>query len=149
VPIRDQAAQERSLDNDYGPDRGPSAPDDLLVHLFMGDPEGDGVEVPDESEVDDGAGGTVLVPNGYAPAAMSNDDWAPAAGGIKSTDPDPVFPAPLEEYPGTVTHWALEDPVTGLWWDSAPLSQPLDVTGPGSPIAVRLAVFYDNNLDDD
>lgn len=149
MPIIDQGAMERSLDNDYGPNRGPNAPDDLIVHLFAGDPTGDGVEVPDESEVDDGDGGTEMVPNGYAPAAMSNDDWAPATGGIKMTDPDPVFPESLEEWPVTVTHWAVEDPVTGLWWDSAPLTQPLDVTGAGSTISVKLAVFYDNNLDDD
>lgn len=134
MPIRDQAAQELSLDNDYGPTRGPNAPDNLIVHLFGGDPDGDGVEV---------TGG------GYAPATMSNDDWALAADGIKSTDPSPIFPAPTGEWDITATHWALEDADTGLWWDSAPLSTPLDVTGAGGSFAVKLSVFYDNNLDDD
>lgn len=149
MPIRDQGAMERSLDNDYGPTRGPNAPDMLRIHLFSGDPTGDGIEVPDTSEVDDGVGGTTTVPNGYAPALMSNDDWDPSTGGIKYSSPDPVFPAPTEEWNVTVTHWAAEDPDTGLWWDSAPLTAPLDITGPGTPIAVKLAVFYDDNLDDD
>lgn len=148
MPIRDQGAMELSLDNDYGPTRGPNSPDNFTVHLFAGDPTTpDGVELSDESEVDDGVGGTMTVPNGYAPAAMSNDDWAPADGGIKLSDPNPVFDAPLEEWE-TATHWAIKDPVTGLWWDSAPLTAELDVTGPGSPVAVQLAVFYDDNLDD-
>ena len=145
MPIRDQGAMERSLDNDYGSTRGPNAPDDLTVHLFHGDPTTpDAYEIPNLTEDDNGD----LVPNGYAPAEMSNDDWLPSEGGIKLSDPNPVFAEPLEEWE-TVTHWAVKDPVTGLWWDSAPLAIELDVTGPGTPVAVQLAIFYDDNLDDD
>lgn len=148
MPIRDQGAMERSLDNDYGPTRGPNAPDNLTVHMFNGDPTTpEGYEISDHSEVDDGDGGIESVPNGYAPVPMSNDNWLPSSGGIKLSDPNPLFGPPFEEW-DTVTHWAIKDPATGLWWDSAPLSTELDVTGPGGSVELQLAIFYDDNLDD-
>lgn len=131
MPIRDQAAQERSLDNDYGPTRGPNAPDAHEVALFMGDPDLGGLEV---------AGG------GYARAALDSDDWLLAADGAK-VSPTVTFPDTTDEWPGTVTHAALYDPVEGLWWDSVPLEEPLDVTGPGDSPQVVLSIFYDTNLD--
>jgi hypothetical protein len=145
VPIRDQAAQERSLDNDYGSTRGPSAPDSFEVALFFGDPRFGGVEVPTTTEVDDGAGGVEVVSTGYARAALSNDGWLAAEGGVKHTASPVAFPATAAEWPGTVTHWGLYDPVGGAWWDCAPLAEPLDITSAGAPPAVSLAVFYDNN----
>jgi hypothetical protein len=137
VPIRDQAAQERSLDNDYGPTRGPNSPDTLEVAFFAGDPLLDGVEVP--ADVDG-------VPTGYAPAVHDNDDWEPAADGIKQTLPI-IFPDALTEWPETVTHAMFRDPVTGECWDTVELEEPLDVTGPGTIPPVVLPIFYDNNLD--
>lgn len=137
MPIRDQAAQEASLDNDYGPTRGPNAPDGLEVAFFAGDPDVDGIEVPTAVEGE---------PTGYERVSFSNDDWEPADGGVKRSFPI-EFPDALTEWPETVTHAALRDPVTGLWWDSLELEEPLDVTGPGAFAAVVLPIFYDTNLD--
>lgn len=137
MPIRDQAAQERSLDNDYGPTRGPNSPDSFEVAFFVGDPLVDGTEVP--THVDG-------IPTGYARAVHDNDDWELAAGGVKPTLPI-TFADALTEWPETVTHAALFDPVAGEWWDTVELEEPLDVTGPGTIPPFVLPVFYDNNLD--
>jgi hypothetical protein len=137
MPIRDQAAQERSLDNDYGATRGPNSPAEHEVVLFAGDPDVDGVEVPTE---------VAGVPTGYERVVHDNDDWEAADGGLKRTLPI-SFPDALTEWPDTVTHAALRDPVTGLWWDVVELEEPLDVLGPGSFPPVVLTVFYDTNLD--
>ena len=68
--------------------------------------------------------------------------------GEKSTVSPAQFPDALAEYPGTVTHWALFNPVTGDMGDCAPLVDPLDVTAAGDGPAVSLTVFYSNNLDE-
>lgn len=137
MPLRDLAAQEASLDNDYGPTRGPHSPDVFEVALFAGDPAVDGVEVP--VDVD----GELT---GYEPAAMSNDAWNPAEDGVK-TSHEIQFADPLTEWPETVTHAALRDPATGVVWDVVELEEPLDVTGPGVIPPVVLPIFYDNTLD--
>lgn len=147
MPIRDQAAMERSLDNDYGTTRGSNAPASFEVALFMGDPLTGGVEVTATSDVDDGAGGVVAVANGYARATLSNDLWSPAGEGVKTTTAPVVFPDTLAEYPDTVTHWGLYDPVTAQWWDCAPITEDLDVTGAAPGPALFLSVFYADNLD--
>lgn len=144
MPIRDQAAQERSLANDYGPTRAAAAPDTFDVCLFAGDPLAGGVELADTTEVDDGTGGVDLVDNGYAPALLDNDNWAAPSGGILTTATPVAFGAVLAEWPDTVTHWALRDRATGAWWDCAPLVEPLEVTSAGPGPTVTLAVFYDN-----
>lgn len=137
MPIRDQAAQERSLDNDYGPTRGPNSPASFQVAFFVGDPLLGGVEVPTT------VGG---VATGYARAVHSNNDWQAASGGVKQSLPI-QFAAALTEWPETVTHAALYDPVAGLWWDTVELEEPLDVTGPGTIPPFVLPLFHDNNLD--
>lgn len=139
MPLRDQAAQEASLDNDYGPTRGPNSPDAFEVALFAGDPDIDGVEVPAENVDDE--------PTGYIRVTLDNDDWLPATGGVKESQPV-SWPPAEGEWPETVTHFALRDPVTGAWWDAAPLEEPLDITSASDtgPVLV-LAIFYDNNLD--
>jgi len=147
VPIRDQAAQERSLANDYGPTRAAAAPAEFDVCLFDGDPMLGGLEIADTTEVDDGEGGTEVVANGYAPGVLDNDDWNAPDGGVMTTTAPVQFPTVLAEWPDTVTHWALRDPVTGFWWDCAPLVEPLDVTAAGPGPTVTLSLFYDNNLD--
>lgn len=131
MPIRDQAAQERSLDNDYGTTRAAAAPAAFEVAGFAGDPSLGGVEV---------SGG------GYARGVLSNDDWLAADGGIKTSLPV-AFPAPTGAWSATVTHVGLFDPVEAAWWDVVPLVEPLDITGAGDPPSVVVSILYANNLD--
>lgn len=148
MPIRDPAARNASLDNDYGATHGPNAPDDFEVALFLGDPLLGGIEVPDETEVDDGSGGTVLVPNGYARGTVANDaSWAPAADEMKSTAAPVQLPDVLAEYPDTVTHWALFDAADSTtMWDFGRLAAPLDVRSAGPGPAVTPTVFYADSI---
>lgn len=130
MPIRDQAAMNRSLDNDYGSTRGPNAPAAFEVALFFGDPTLGGVE---------------LAGNGYAPGSLDNGTgWLAAADGVKRTVTPVPFPDATAAW-STATHWALRDPITGLWWEYARLVEPLEVTTAGPGPTVALAIFYDNN----
>lgn len=133
MPIRDTAARTRSLDNDYGPTAGPQAPSSHLLALYVGDPMTTGVEVTGP---------------GYERVEVPPAAWLPAADGMKLTDGPVFFPAPTGEWEDAVTHFLLldgDDPTVG--WDSAPLAEPLVVTGPGTPIEVVVAVFYDDSVD--
>lgn len=141
MPIRDTAAQNKSLDNDYGATHGPNAPTNFEVALFIGDPMLDGIEVTPTSETEAGT-----VANGYLRADLANDaSWAAAVDGLKTTAASVQFPTTLAEYPGTVTHFALIDAADSTtMWDCAPLVEPLDVTSAGAGPAVSLTVFYDD-----
>jgi hypothetical protein len=144
MPIRDVAAQNASLDNDYGATHGPNAPDSHELALFDADPTVDGVELADTTEVDDGAGGTTTVANGYARVTVTNDaTWAAADGGRKETV-DPVQFADAVAAWETARYWALIDPVTGYVWDCAPLAAPVDVSVAGPGPAVVPAIFFDS-----
>lgn len=129
MPIRDQAAMNRSLDNDYGTTRGPNAPDAFEVALFDEDPTLDGVE---------------LAGNGYARGAQDNDDWLPSADGLKATVAPVAFPDATAAWT-TARYWGLYDPITATWWEYARLVEPLDVTAAGPGPTLALAIFYDNN----
>lgn len=148
MPIRDVAAQNASLNNDYGATKGPNAAPSHLVALFAGDPGNGGVEIADTTEVDDGAGGTTFVANGYARASITNDGttWAAAADGLKSTNAPVQFPAALAEYPATITHAALFAPDGVTMWDYSPTADPIDVTAAGNGPAVALTVFYADSI---
>lgn len=133
MPIRDVAAQNASLDNDYGATHGPASPDAHELALFAGDPMTDGVEIT-------GAG--------YAPAAVSNDSaWPAADNGSKSRDV--TFAAPTGEW-DEATHWLLRDPVTGAGWDCAPFDEPLDVTAASDtgPL-VTVQIFHPDSIADE
>jgi hypothetical protein len=154
VPIRDTAAMNRSLDNDYGATHGANSPASFQVALFIGDPMTDGVEVANTTEVDDGLGGTIFVPNGYARVTIANDaSWAAAADGEKSTAVAVQFPTALAEYPGDPDHWALFDAANPTqMWDNAALVEELTVTaaGAGPLLGVgALTVFYDDNVEEE
>lgn len=129
MPIRDTAAMNRSLDNDYGTTRGPNAPASHSLALFVGDPMTDGVEVSG---------------NGYARVVILPADWAPAADGMKSLINPAEFPAPTAEWPDSPTYWALIGS-DGFWWDCAPLTEPLDITSasPEGPL-VDVTIFFDD-----
>ena len=142
MPILDVSEQNISLDNDYGVTHGPNSPDSHEVILYIGNPEFDGFEVPDTTDL--GAG---PVPNGYARGSIDNDaSWSPAVDGQKSTAAPVVFPDALAAYPGTVTHAGLRNPDTGGIADVVPLLAPLDVTDAGPPPEVSLTVFYSDSI---
>ena len=144
MPLISTAAQNASLDNDYGATCGPNSPAAHRVRLWMGDPDGDGVEVPNTTETEAGT-----VANGYAPVVIDNDGtvWLDAEDGQKSTAAVVQFPDALEAYPGTVTHATLEDSTDATAvWDSVPLLEPLDVTSAGVGPAGVLTIFYSTDL---
>jgi hypothetical protein len=149
VPIVDVSQQNNSLDNDYGDSRGAKAPTSHEVALFVGDPQLGGTEMADTTEVDDGAGGTTTVANGYARVTIANTStvWADADGGLKQTVDEVAFADATAEWPDEATHGALIDPVTGDVGDAWPLSAPISVTEAGPVPPVRPQVFYEQWLD--
>lgn len=144
----DLAAQNASLDNDYGTTHGPNSPASFLLALFVGDPLAGGVEVSNLSEVDvlDDDGnitGTEIVSNGYARAAVAHADFAPADEGIKATTNPVAFANALAEWPDTVTHWQLYATDGTTAWDSGAIADPLlDITAEGPGPTVALSIFY-------
>lgn len=146
MPILSVAAENASLDNDYGATCGPNAAAAHQVALFIGDPAGDGFEVPDTTETEEFPLGT---PNGYERVTILNDGtiWGAAADGQKVTLAPVEFPDALEAYPGTVTHFVLFDDADGVTgWDCAPLLDPKDVTSAGDPVQVSLTLFYADSI---
>ena len=138
MAIRDEAAMNASLDNDYGTTRGPNSPAAHELALFMGDPMTDGVEVTATN--DDGQA------TGYARATIAAADWQPAANGEKSAGAV-TFPAATAAYPSSVTHFALI--AGGVTWDCAPLAEELVVTGAGPGPVVQVTLFHADVLDPD
>ena len=130
MPIRDDAARNASLDNDYGTTTGPHAAPSHLLALFVGDPFIDGYET---------SGG------GYTRVAVAPADWLPADGGMKTTVAPIQFPATTAAWSQPVTHWALYDNTGAVMWDTGPLTEPLDVTGSGPGPTVTPTVFYDDS----
>lgn len=148
MPIRDVTAQAASLANDYGATHGPHSPSSFELALYLGDPNDDGVEVPDTTVlVNEDTGDESTVPNGYAPAHVPNDgDHFPAPDpntGVLTTSPV-AFPISTAEYPDTVTHWLLRDPATGAGWDTGQLPQEeqMVIESAGVTPRVALALFY-------
>lgn len=156
MPIRDVAAQRRSLMNDYGSSHGSNAPASFVVDLLTPDPlsPSDLIVMPTTSVVvDDVTDAESTVANGYAPVTVSNNDAtfpAPDAEGILSSAPV-SFPTSLAEYPGPAVAWQLTDPATGDVWDWAPFpdSERIDVTDAGTTPAPVLVIFYSAPLDSD
>lgn len=132
MPIRDVAAQNASLDNDYGTTRGPNAAASHDVALFIGDPMNDGVEVTG---------------SGYGRVTVPATGWALADDGFKTLTVPVEFPPPSGAYPDSVTHWALW--AGSVMWDCGPLTEPLDVTGasPSGP-HVSVTVFYNDAVNE-
>lgn len=109
--IRDVAARNASLANDYGATPGPHAPTAHQLAIFHGHPALGGVEI---------SGG------GYARIVVTNDGTAwPAPTGGQLTGADQVLA--LTSDPGeTGTHFALFDNVDGTTcWDCGELATEL------------------------
>lgn len=135
MPIRDTAAMNASLDNDYGPTRGPNAAASHDVALYSGDPM-----IPADQ-----GGGVEIDGGGYARVPLAAADWEPADAGAKSAAPV-TFPDTTAAWATAATHWALFD--GAVMWDCGPLAEELVVTGPGSGPVVEVTVFYADSLND-
>lgn len=137
MPILDVAAQNRSLDNDYGTTAGANAPSGHELALFDADPSIGGVELD----------GTDCP--GYVRVPVAPTDWAAAAGGAKTT-------AALVEFPDATGAWSTQARWWGLFdgddhttlWDYASLTSALIVSAAGPGPAIQPTVFYSNLLDD-
>ena len=142
MPIRDVAAMNRSLDNDYGTTRGPNAAASHQLALFDGDPMLDPID----------GGGTELsaVDNpGYARVTINPADWAAAVNGMKELTAPKEFPDPTAQWLSSATHWALIE--TGeIFWDVGPLTDALEISGASTtgPL-VNIAVFYEDAVVND
>lgn len=131
MPMRDEAARNASLDNDYGPTAGPNAPaggHDLA--LFVGDPMTIGVEVSGP---------------GYARVNVPPGKWLPAFGGMKRTDGPVLFPAAMDEWDGIVTHLGLFWAGTEVLGDTVPLAEPVAITGAGPGPEVNVSIYYNDD----
>jgi hypothetical protein len=136
MPIKDEAAMNASLDNDYGATKGPNAPASHQLALFVGDPQVDLI---------DGGGYEIDSTNcpGYARTTVSNNaTWAPSEFGMKQTVDGIELPAPTDEWIDEPTHWALI--ASGeVIWDTGPFTEPMQITGASTEgIVVRPVVFY-------
>lgn len=135
MPIRDTAAMNHSLDDDYGTTRGPNAADSHLLTLWDGTPM-----IP----VIDG-GGSEIVGNGYARVEIFPADWSSAVDGMKTLVAPVQFPATTGEWPEGAEYWGLIDAADGVtMWDCGPLAEPLEVTGAGDGPIVSVSVYYDD-----
>lgn len=147
MPLKSLTAQAASLDNDYGSTRGPNAPASLIFRIFVGDPMGDGVEMPATTDIDG-----VPTANGYAPVTVPNDDatWLPAdvTDGSKATNPL-TFPTSLAPYPEIGTHMQVEDAATGAVWDCVALAATDRVVVAAAGVAPRpiFTVFYNDKAE--
>lgn len=130
------AAQNASLDNDYGATAGPNAAAAHEVALYQGDPLNGGVEL-------DAAGG-------YARPTITNDGttWAAAAGGSKSsavvTFADSTDEWTVGGSPAVATHFLLIDATTGDFWDSGLLGDEISVEAAGPGPSVQLTIYYES-----
>lgn len=145
MSLYDPEARAQAIACIYGPARAAGAPDSFLIRLFDRHPDDGGVELSDETEVDDGIGGTEFVPNGYAAPTVDNDDFAADDVGMSATA---TFAAPLEAYSDEATYWLAEDPVTTYRWNVQPLLEPLNVGSAGDSFTVKLTVFFDDNVEE-
>lgn len=134
MPILDATARATALACIVGPTRAVGAPDSYTVHLFDGDPAGDGAEIADTT--DEGAG---PVPNGYAAGTVDADDFT-LDGEVATAWAS--MPATLASYPADVTHVVLRS--GGLDWFAAPLFEALTVTGPGDAYLLGVHLFFDS-----
>jgi hypothetical protein len=138
VPIRDIAAMNASLDNDYGATHGPNVPASHELALFDLDP----------SAIDDTTGTYIATElTGYGRATITNDaTWAAAADGQKQT----VAPVQMPDVAGEqdeATFWGLFDGTT--LWDYGPLTEAVEVTEAGPGPQVIPVIFYSDSLDDE
>lgn len=125
--IRDTAAQNKSLDNDYGATHGPNAPASHSLALFAGDPNLTGTELTSAG--------------GYARVTVTNNgtNWPAAANGVKVCAVQ-TFPVSTAAWSDVATHWALFDGTT--CWDTGTLDEEIDVSAAGVTATAAPKIFY-------
>jgi hypothetical protein len=131
MALLDTAAQNASLDNDYGATKGPNAAAAHQLALFAGDPQAGGVELDN----------TV---GGYARVTITNNgtNWPAASGGAK-TATFQAYAASTDAWSAVATHWVLFDAADGTTrWDSGRLDTAISVDGPGETPNVAPTVYY-------
>jgi hypothetical protein len=124
------AAQNASLDNDYGASAGVNAPGAHQVALFNGDPLLGGAELTSTG--------------GYARVTVTNNgtNWPAASAGAK-TSAAVTFAASTAAWSDTATHFVLYDDADGTTaWDSGVLDTELSVDAAGTVVETSLTVFY-------
>lgn len=127
MPLFDDEASNRVLDNDYGSSHGTLAPDSFTVHLYDGDPRDTGEEI---------------VGDGYSAKTVTNNSTVfPAASEGKKTSAYISFGTADGDWP-TVRWWLLKDAATGDPFECCEFRRPLDVPA-GSPCAVSLVIRHD------
>jgi hypothetical protein len=133
MTLLDTAAQDISLDNDYGATKGSTAPASLEVALFTGNPL---------------LGGTELTSaGGYVRPVVANDGttWPTAASGGAKTMAPVTFPAPTGAYSDTATWFVLIDHADSTTrWDGQELSEEIDITAAGPAFQIQPKVYYEN-----
>lgn len=138
MALLDTAAQNASLDNDYGATKGPNSPASLQLALFRGDPSDGGVEL-------DAAGG-------YARVTVTNDGTNfPAAADGQKTCAAQNFPTSTAQWtvagvPDVADYFAFIDASTGTRWDSGQLSDPVSVGAAGIAVSVVPVIFYNGGF---
>jgi hypothetical protein len=140
MPIRDTAAMNASLDNDYGATHGPNAPASHDLALFDGDP----MVIDDETGLPVGVELTGVDSPGYARVTIAAADWEPAADGAKALTAPVQMPDATDAWT-EATHWGLFDGST--LWDCGPLTEALEVTEAGTGPLVSPVVFYDESVE--
>lgn len=121
------ACMNAILDAALGPSKAAHMPDEYRLRLYIGNPEGTGVEP---------TGG------GYAPLVVSAVDWLAAVNGMIRAIDAYQLADPTDEWDDEVTHFALCHLDTDEKWFTGPLKDVLDVSGPGTGPRVRPAVFF-------
>lgn len=126
------AAQNASLDNDYGATKGPNAAAAHEVALFTNDPDLGGVEL-------DAIGG-------YARVVWTNNgtNWPAASGGQKTSAPL-AFPDATDAWSDTAKWYVLYDAADSTTqWDGAPLSDEISITAAEAGPIAELTIYYNN-----
>lgn len=130
MSLLDTAAQNASLDNDYGASKGANAPTAHEVALFTDHPD---------------LGGTELTSTGgYARVSWTNDgtNW-PAASGGQKTSATVTFPVPTAAWSDTATYWVLFDAADSTTrWDCGRLSEEISVDEAGGSVTAVLTIYY-------
>lgn len=128
------AAQNASLDNDYGATAGSNAPAAHQVALFSGDPLLGGTEL-------DSTGG-------YARVVITNDGttWPGASGG-STTSAAVSFGTSSAAWSDTATHFVLYDDADGTTaWDAGLLDEEIAVDAASTVVETTLTVFYSGGI---
>lgn len=134
MSILSTAAQNASLDNDYGATKGANSPAAHQLALFNGDPL---------------LGGTELTATGgYARVVVTNNgtNWPGAADGA-TTSASIAFATSTAAWSDTATHWVLYDNADGTTaWDAGVLDTEIDVDAAGAVVQTAVTIYYNGGL---